>query len=84
MELKEFIKRVENVEKNADKVLKAARLDKLAKPLVEYLKENCHPHTVIVITAERAEAVETVLSIMQDEKGLESIDKFIEGFIQGK
>lgn len=28
MELKEFIKRVENVEKNVDKVLKAARLER--------------------------------------------------------
>lgn len=34
-------------------VINAERLYELAKPLVEYLKENCHPHTVIVITAER-------------------------------
>ncbi len=65
-------------------VINAERLDELAKPLVEYLKENCHPHTAIVITAERVAAVETVLSMPQDEEGLDGIDEFIERFIQGE
>ena len=45
----------------------ADRLSELAKPLAEYLKENCHPHSVIMITAERTAVIETVLSIPQDE-----------------
>lgn len=36
MELKEFIKRVENVEKNVDKVLKAARLERHERRPMDY------------------------------------------------
>lgn len=36
MELKEFIKRVENVEKNVDKVLKAARLERHERQPMDY------------------------------------------------
>lgn len=35
----------------------------LARPLVEYLKENHHPHTSIVITKDRVEVMETIVSI---------------------
>lgn len=45
----------------------ADRMGELAKPLVEYLKENCHPHSAIMITTERVAVIETVLSIPQDE-----------------
>lgn len=45
----------------------ANRLEELAKPLVEYLKENCHPHSAVIITAERMAVIETVLSIPQKE-----------------
>lgn len=38
-------------------------LEKLAKPLIEYLKENHHPHTAILITDDRVMVVETVLSV---------------------
>lgn len=38
-------------------------LEQLAKPLIEYLKENHHPHTAIVITADRVVVVETILSV---------------------
>ena len=48
-------------------VVDTDRLDELAKPLVEYLAENCHPHSAIVITAERTAVIETVLSIPQKE-----------------
>jgi len=48
-------------------VIDADRLEELAKPLIEYLMENCHPHSAIVITAERTAVIETVLSIPQDE-----------------
>lgn len=56
--------------KGGDEVKDTADADKLgelAKPLVEYLKENCHPHSAIMITAERVAVIETVLSIPQDE-----------------
>lgn len=43
------------------------RLDELARPLVEYLVENCHPHSAIMITAERTAVIETVLSIPQNK-----------------
>ncbi len=49
------------------KALDADRLSQLTKPLAEYLKENCHPHTAIIITAERTAVIETVLSIPQKE-----------------
>lgn len=38
-------------------------LEKLSKPLIDYLKNNYHPHTAIVITEERVAVIETVLSI---------------------
>ena len=47
-------------------VVDTDRLDELAKLLVEYLAENCHPHSAIVITAERTAVIETVLSIPQN------------------
>lgn len=39
------------------------QIEEMAKPLVEYLKQNCHPHTAIVVTDERVAVIETVLSI---------------------
>lgn len=44
----------------------ADRLHKLAKPLAEYLTENCHPYCAIVVTAERTAVIETVLSIPRE------------------
>lgn len=43
------------------------KLEELVKPLMEYLRENCHPHSAVIITAERMAVVETVLSIPQKE-----------------
>lgn len=40
-----------------------------AKPLVDYLRENYHPHTAIVITAERAVIVEDVMSVPFSREG---------------
>ncbi len=48
-------------------MLDADRIKELAKPLEEYLKENCHPHSAIIITEERTAVIEIVLSIPQDE-----------------
>lgn len=44
-------------------------LEELAKPLMQYLKENCHPYTSIVITEERIAVLETVLSIPENVGG---------------
>lgn len=38
-------------------------LEKLAKPLVDYLRNNYNPHTTIVITDERVSVVEDVIGI---------------------
>jgi len=39
------------------------KLEELAKSIIDYLKENCHPYTSVVITEERVTVVETILSI---------------------
>ena len=44
---------------------KEEELEVLAKPLVNFLRDNCHPYTTILITDERVAVVETVLSIPQ-------------------
>lgn len=46
--------------------MKKEELEKLAEPLINYLRENCHPYTSIVITEERVAVFETVLSIPKD------------------
>lgn len=38
-------------------------LNELSKPLVGFLTENCHPYCAVVVTAEGAAVIETVLSI---------------------
>lgn len=45
----------------------ADKLEELVKSLMEYLRENCHPHSAVIITAERMAVIETVLSIPQKE-----------------
>lgn len=40
-----------------------AELEVLARPLVEYLRKNYHPHTAIVVTDERVVVVEDVVSV---------------------
>ena len=39
-------------------------LEKLARPLADYLKSNYHPYTAIVVTAERVTVVEDVVSAL--------------------
>lgn len=41
---------------------KLDELEELAKPLVDYLRKNYHPHTVIVVTDERVVLAEDVMS----------------------
>ena len=45
---------------------KSDRFEELAEPLIEYLKDNCHPYTSIVVTQERVAVIETVQSIPKD------------------
>lgn len=49
--------------KQERKEYRMEQLEALAKPLMDYLKNNYHPHTAIVITDEQVVVVETVLSI---------------------
>lgn len=42
---------------------KSDRIEELAKPLIDYLKDNYHPYTSIVITPERVAVIETIQSI---------------------
>ena len=39
---------------------KNEQLKELAKPLVEFIKENYHPHTTIIIDVQHAEVLEGV------------------------
>ncbi len=39
------------------------KMEKLAKPLAEYLEKNHHPHTAIIITADRVTVVEDLMSV---------------------
>lgn len=39
------------------------KLLEMSKPLIDYLKENYHPHTAIVVTGERVMVVETSVSV---------------------
>ena len=38
-------------------------LKELAKPLVDFLKDNYHPHAAIIVTEERTVVVEDITSI---------------------
>ncbi len=42
------------------------KLEELARPLIEYLRNNLHPHASIVITDGQVQVVETTLSIPND------------------
>lgn len=47
-------------------MMDAEKLNELAEPLMEYLTENCHPHSAVVVTADRAAVVEVALSIPRE------------------
>ena len=52
------MKRGEENEQGAEK-----RIEELAKPLADFLNENCHPYVTLVITADRIKVEETQLGI---------------------
>lgn len=41
--------------------------DKAAKPLIEYLNDNHHPHTKIIVDPIHAEIMEGVMSMRTEE-----------------
>lgn len=41
----------------------ATELEVMARPIVEYLKANYHPHAIVVITGNRVVVMETLLSV---------------------
>lgn len=45
---------------------KSDRIEELAKPLIDYLKDNCHPYTSIAVTPERVAVIETIQSIPEE------------------
>ncbi len=45
---------------------KGDRIEELAKPLIEYLRDSYHPYTSIVITPERVAVIETIQSIPEE------------------
>lgn len=44
-------------------VTKEDVLEKLAEPLIEYLRDNYHPYTFVIVTDSRMAVAETVLSV---------------------
>lgn len=40
--------------------LKNTRFDELARPLIEYMKNNHHPHTVMIVDNKSAEIFEGI------------------------
>lgn len=49
-----------------EKLKELEELERIAEPLVKYLRNNHHPHTKIVITCESAVVVEITHSIPID------------------
>lgn len=45
---------------------KGDRIEEIAKPLIEYLRDSYHPYTSIVITPERVAVIETIQSIPEE------------------
>lgn len=41
--------------------------EKIVKPLIKYMAENHHPHTMLIIDSTHAEIVEGVISTYIDE-----------------
>ena len=40
-----------------------AELKEAARPLVEWLKDNCHPHCTVIVDSQKAELVEGIASV---------------------
>ena len=54
---------------------KNEELKELAKPLVEYIKKNYHPHTTVIIDCVHAEVLEGVAVAKFDVEGAEEKQK---------
>lgn len=42
-------------------------LEEAAKPLMKYLAENHHPHTLVIVESDRAELLESSATVKTDE-----------------
>lgn len=46
---------------------KSKQFEELAKPLMKWLNENCHPHTTIIIEQTSAEVLEGAMAFTTEE-----------------
>lgn len=58
---------------------KNKELKELAKPLVEYIRKNYHPHTTVIIDCVHAEVLEGVAVAKFDVEGAESKENEYDG-----
>jgi hypothetical protein len=47
---------------------KIAEFRLVAKPLMDWLEQNCHPHCTAIVESDRAELVEAVCVVRKEEK----------------
>ena len=50
-----------------DMIRREAELKEITRPIMKYLRNNCHPYTSIVITGERVTVIEDILSIPEGD-----------------
>ena len=50
-----------------DMIRREAELTEITRPIMKYLRNNCHPYTSIVITGERVTVIEEILSIPEGD-----------------
>lgn len=55
------------IEGKERKEIEGDRVKELAVPIIEYLRDHCHPYVSVVITDDRVAVTETVLSIPEDQ-----------------
>lgn len=67
--MREKLKQARKAASMTQQQVAADKLEELAKPIAEYIRNHYHPHTAIVITDERVVVVEDSLSIPLDWKG---------------
>lgn len=44
-----------------------AEFERIAKPVIEWMNNNCHPHTTVVITTTTAELSEGIATVYTEE-----------------
>ena len=61
---------------------KNEELKGLAKPLVEYIKKNYHPHTTIIVDCVHAEVLEGVAVAKFDVEGAEELPEKVKEYFK--